>query len=149
MSYMLMWTIVLIAAIILEAITTDLVTIWFALGALVAIGLDYLGVGFTIQIVVFVVVSAICIVATRPIAKKYLRTNTTKTNLDRVIGKHCLVTTTITPDAHGEVKVMGNMWSAAGLDNAYIEMGSYAEVVSIEGSHLVVKKIDKEKGEEL
>ena len=33
---------------------------------------------------------------------------------------------------------------AASLDNEIIEAGKYAEVVSIEGAHVVVKKIEKE-----
>ena len=66
--------------------------------------------------------------------------NTVKTNLDRMIGKHCLVTETITADQKGEVKVMGNLWSATSLNNETIQIGDYAEVISIEGSHVVVKK---------
>jgi len=92
--------------------------------------------------VLFTIVSIICIIVSRPLAKKYLRGNTVKTNLDRVIGKHCLVTETITADNKGEVKVMGTLWSATSLDNEYIKAGEYAEVISIEGAHLIVKKIN-------
>ena len=95
----------------------------------------------TIQIILFTIISIGSVIITRPLAKKYLHGNIIKTNYDRAIGKHCLVTETITPDNKGEVKVMGTLWLAASLNNELIEAGEYAEVVSIEGAHVVVKKI--------
>ena len=117
--------------------------LWFGIGAIAALICHFFGVGEVLQIVIFAIVSIVCIVASRPLAKKYLRGNTVKTNLDRMIGKHCLVTETITADQKGEVKVMGNLWSATSLNNETIQIGDYAEVISIEGSHVVVKKINK------
>ncbi len=142
MSITTVWTIVLVVSIIVEAITVDLVSIWFGLGALVALIAGLLGLGMTGQIIIFAIVSILCVLTCRPVAKKYLRVNTVKTNLDRVIGQHCLVTETITADTKGEVKVMGNLWKATSLDNMTIEAGKYAEVISIEGAHVVVKKIE-------
>ena len=77
----------------------------------------------------------------RPLAKRYLRGNTVKTNLDRMIGEHCLVTDTIQADKKGEVKVNDRVWFATSLNNEVITAGQYAQVVAIEGSHLIVKKI--------
>ena len=143
MSITLVWTIILVIAVIVEAITIDLVSIWFGIGAIAALICHFFGVGEVLQIVIFAIVSIVCIVASRKKKKKYLRGNTVKTNLDRMIGKHCLVTETITADQKGEVKVMGNLWSATSLNNETIQIGDYAEVISIEGSHVVVKKINK------
>lgn len=141
MSITLIWTIILVIAVIVEAITIDLVSIWFGVGAIVALIGDFLGISQVTQVVLFALTSAICIIVSRPLAKKYLRGNIVKTNLDRVIGKHCLVTETITADTKGEVKVMGTLWLASSLNNETIDIGEYAEVVSIEGAHVVVKKI--------
>lgn len=141
MSMTLIWTIVLVMAIVIEALTVDLVSIWFALGALVALITETFHVDVTIQIILFTIISIGSVIITRPLAKKYLHGNIIKTNYDRAIGKHCLVTETITPDNKGEVKVMGTLWLAASLNNELIEAGEYAEVVSIEGAHVVVKKI--------
>ena len=137
----LIWTIVLVMAIVIEALTVDLVSIWFALGALVALITETFHVDVTIQIILFTIISIGSVIITRPLAKKYLHGNIIKTNYDRAIGKHCLVTETIAPDNKGEVKVMGTLWLAASLNNELIEAGEYAEVVSIEGAHVVVKKI--------
>lgn len=143
MSITLMWTVVLLISVIIEAITIDLVSIWFGVGAVAALICEALGLSQVLQVVIFAIVSVACIIISRPLAKKYLRGNTIKTNLDRVIGKHCLVTETITADTKGEVKVMGTLWSAVSLDNIKIEAGQYAEVVSIEGAHVIVRKIEK------
>lgn len=142
MSITFIWTLVLVISVIVEAITIDLVSIWFGIGVIAALIGEFFGLSPFIQMVLFTIVSIICIIVSRPLAKKYLRGNTVKTNLDRVIGKHCLVTETITADNKGEVKVMGTLWSATSLDNEYIKAGEYAEVISIEGAHLIVKKIN-------
>ena len=142
MSITFIWTLVLVISVIVEAITIDLVSIWFGIEAIAALIGEFFGLSPFIQMVLFTIVSIICIIVSRPLAKKYLRGNTVKTNLDRVIGKHCLVTETITADNKGEVKVMGTLWSATSLDNEFIKAGEYAEVISIEGAHLIVKKIN-------
>lgn len=141
MSITLIWTIILVVAVIVEAITVDLVSIWFGVGAICALIADALGLSQIIQVIIFAFVSIICIIVTRPLSKKYLRGNTIKTNLDRTIGQHCLVTERITADNKGEVKVMGTLWMASSQNNETIEAGEYAEVISIEGAHVVVKKI--------
>ena len=133
------WLGIIIVAIIVEIITIDLVSIWFAAGGVA----DLLGASQAIQIALFVIVTTIAIFVTRPIAKKYLRTNIEKTNYDRVIGKHGLVTKTITADTKGEVKVMSTSWLAASVDNNTINEGEYCEIMAIEGAHLVVKKIEE------
>lgn len=142
MSITFIWTLVLVISVIVEAITVDLVSIWFGLGAIAALIGEWVGLSPTIQMILFAVISVVCIIISRPLAKKYLRGNTIKTNLDRIIGKHCLVTETITADNKGEVKVMGNLWAATSLNNEKIQAGEYAEVVSIEGAHVIVKKIN-------
>lgn len=128
------WLGIIIVAIIVEIITIDLVSIWFAAGGVVALIADLLGASQAIQIALFVIVTTIAIFVTRPIAKKYLRTN---------IGKHGLVTKTITADTKGEVKVMSTSWLAASVDNNTINEGEYCEIMAIEGAHLVVKKIEE------
>lgn len=141
MSMTLVWIIILVVSVIIEAITIDLVSIWFALGALIALVFNLFHISQAIQIISFIIVSVLCIVISRPLAKKYLRTRTVKTNLDRMIGKHCLVTETITANNKGEVQVMGNLWMATSLDNITITAGNYAQIIAIEGAHVVVKKI--------
>ena len=137
------WLGITIVAAIIEILTTDLVSIWFAAGGIVSLIACLLGASQTIQIVLFAIVSIFTIIIVRPIAKKYLRTNIEKTNVDRVIGKHGLVTKTITADNKGEVKVMSTLWMATSNDNTTIHQGEYCEILAVEGAHLVVKKIEE------
>lgn len=85
------WLGITIIAAVIELITIDLVSIWFTIGGIGALIAYALGLSQTIQIVVFVILSIICIFASRPLAKKYLKTQTVSTNYDRVIGQHGLV----------------------------------------------------------
>lgn len=102
-----------------------------------------LGLNQTIQIIIFIILSVICIGISRPLAKKYLRTQTVSTNYDRVIGQHGLVLKRIDADTRGEVKVLSMEWSASSVDNSTLEEGDYCEILAVEGAHLVVKKINK------
>ncbi|MBS6116417.1 NfeD family protein, partial [Thomasclavelia spiroformis] len=90
------WLAITVIAIIIEILTIDLVSIWFAAGSIVALIAYLLNASTTIQIALFVIVTSICAIIIRPISKKYLRGNIERTNFDRVIGKHGLVTKTIT-----------------------------------------------------
>ena len=133
------WLGVIIVTAIIELVTIDLVSIWFTLGGIGALIAYALGLNQTIQIIIFI----ICIGISRPLAKKYLRTQTVSTNYDRVIGQHGLVLKRIDADTRGEVKVLSMEWSASSVDNSTLEEGDYCEILAVEGAHLVVKKINK------
>ena len=75
------WLGITIIAAVIELITIDLVSIWFTIGGIGALIAYALGLSQTIQIVVFVILSIICIFASRPLAKKYLKTQTVSTCL--------------------------------------------------------------------
>ena len=137
------WLGITVVAAVLELITTDLVSIWFTVGGLGALLSLAIGLNQTIQIIVFIILSIICIVISRPLAKKYLRTQIVSTNYDRVIGQHGLVLKKIDADTRGEVKVLSSTWSACSVDNSTLDEGDYCEILAVEGAHLVVKKINK------
>ena len=137
------WLGIIIAAIVIEVITVDLVSVWFAAGGSIALILCLLGINQSIQIAAFIIIAIITAVVVRPIAKKYMRGNIERTNFDRVIGKHGLITKTITADTKGEVKVMSTLWLASSIDNTTINEGDYCEILAVEGAHLVVKKIEE------
>lgn len=137
------WLGITIIAIIIEVITIDLVSVWFAAGSITALIANLLGISQTIQIALFIIITIICAIIVRPLAKKYMRGNIERTNFDRVIGKHGLITKTITADSKGEVKVMSTLWLASSIDNTTINEGEYCEILAVEGAHLVVKKIER------
>ena len=133
------WALAAIVFLLLEALTMGLTTIWFAAGAFVAAAVALFDCPFSVQIVAFVVVSVLCLVFTRPIAKRFLNDKTEKTNADSVIGCTGVVTEDIDNlHAKGQVLVKGQYWTArAEEDGKFIKEGSIIR----EGAKVTVKKI--------
>ena len=69
---MYIWLGLMVLFLLVEAATAGLTTIWFAGGALIAFLAALLGGNLVIQVVVFVLVSLLLLVFTRPMVKKYL-----------------------------------------------------------------------------
>lgn len=138
----LTWLIVGIAAVVLELITpTALVSIWFAVGSVVAMLLAFFQAALEIQIVCFVFVSVVAMLIVRPVATHYLRGNTVATNADRCIGQICILTKAISETKWGEIVWNGVAWSAVSVNNESIEEGTKVKVIAIEGAKLIVKRI--------
>lgn len=136
------WLIVFLGLVFLELATINLVSIWFAIGALVSFIVSLYVEDMTIQIAVFVVVSIISLLLTKKIVKKVRGKEPERTNLDRVIGKVGIVTEEITKLEPGEVKVDGKKWSA--ISTKKIKVGSKVEILSIDGVKLNVKEVKEE-----
>lgn len=135
---MFYWFLAFLILLFIELVTINLVSIWFALGSLAAMLATCVTDNFAIQTVVFAVVSAIGLIATKPFVKKIRRREIQSTNLDRVIGKIGEVTKEITDSSYGEVKVLGSIWTATSEEP--IEKGSKVVVKQIEGVKLIVEK---------
>ena len=76
----LIWLGILALLLVVEAITAGLTTIWFAGGALVAAIACYAGANLTVQILLFLCVSLVLLIFTRPLAMKYFNKETIQTN---------------------------------------------------------------------
>ena len=135
------WVVLMIGFLVIEGIAPGLVSIWFALGALAALIAALLGAQIWLQAVWFVVISVLALVATRPLAKKYVNSRTQATNADMLIGQECIVTETIDKlHGTGAVSLAGKVWTARATDpDTLIEKDSVAIVERIEGVKLIVK----------
>lgn len=143
------WLAALIVFAIAEAATVQLVSIWFACGSLAALIAAAFHAQFWLQIVLFLVVSAVTLVLTRPIIKKSMAKTYRPTNADRVIGKPCYVTEKIDNiAAEGAVTVGGKTWTARSKTGEVLEEGTLVRPVAIEGVKLIVVRIVKEENEE-
>ena len=133
------WILLTIALVVVEAVTVQLVTIWFAIGSLAALLADLLKVPPPFQIVIFVLVSLISLIATRPLVKKFAHKKIQPTNADRNIGAEAIVTQTINNvKAKGQVNVNGMDWTARAQNDEIIEEGTLVVVKNIEGAKLIV-----------
>ena len=139
------WLILVIVFAAIEAATLGLATVWFAIGAGVAMVMDLCGAPLVAQIITMIVVSIIsfivCFIWIRPKIDRKGKV-VEPTNADRVIGKEGIVIKEINPiDGKGQIKVMGQVWSAK-ADTAIAE-DKKVKVLSMEGVKLVVEEINE------
>ncbi len=76
---------------VIEAITVGLTTIWFAGGALVAAIASGAGAGILVQWILFLVISLVLLIFTRPLAVQYMNKGVPKTNANSLIGEKAVV----------------------------------------------------------
>ena len=124
------WFILFLFLIFVELSTVNLVSIWFAIGAIAAMITAMITEEIWIQTAVFAVVSLVSLLITKPLMKKFKKVTVIPTNSDRVIGKKAEVIQEITPDSYGEVKVLGTVWTAASDETIH------------KGEKVIVQKID-------
>ena len=136
------WLILFVILLIIEILTMGLTTVWFAGGALVAFILAYVGLGLPVQIIVFLLVSIILVILTRPIAIKFFNKERQKTNAESLIGQKAVVLEMIdTIHGTGRVEVNGMEWSAKVDEASYlIDVGEIVVIEGIQGVKLIVRK---------
>lgn len=134
------WGIVLIAAIVLEVLSEQFVSIWFACASLVSLILAGMGAPRWAQLAVFAAVTAILLILTRPIVTK-LRGRFVRTNADLNIGKTAVVTEAVRNDmSKGRAVIGGVSWIAVSEDGSPIDEGEIVEIKDIDGAKLIVAK---------
>lgn len=142
MTNIIIWAVVLALLIVVELATAQLVTIWFAAGALVALIAASLNANVWIQLLLFGVVSGITLAATRPLVKKITNRQAEPMNADRCIGEKAVVTERIDNVAGvGAVKVGGIIWSARSSSGEVIEQDKTVEIEKIDGVKVIVKEV--------
>ena len=142
MNLTLTWLIIFIFLIFVEIATINLVSIWFAIGAIASCILSIYVDNLIIQLGCFVITSTICLILTKSIISKIKNNKITPTNLDRVIGDIGIVTEDIDEFNNGEVKVDGKTWTATSKET--LKVGTKVKIVSINGVKLNVKSIKED-----
>ena len=129
------WFIIFLLLLVVEFATVNLVTIWFAFGALVTVFLSFVVENIWIQSTVFVITSAIALLCTKPLLKAF--------HLSELIRKEGEVIKDISFNEYGRVKVFGENWMATSEEP--IKEGSKVIIKNIEGAKLIVEKKKEEK----
>lgn len=138
----LFWLIAVAALVLLESATMALTCIWFAVGAVGALAVSLLGGGFWPQMIVFVLLSALCLAAVRPVAVRRLGIKKTATNADRVLQSRGVVVETIDNGIpSGQVRAAGQIWTARAADDQVIPKGETVVVLQIQGVKLIVEPL--------
>lgn len=136
------WLIILVALVVIELLTMGLTTIWFAGGALVATVAAVFGAPLLLQIILFLIVSAVLLYFTRPVAVKYFNKDRVRTNAESLVGRQAIVISEIDNlQGIGQVSVGGMEWSAhTRQDGIVLPVGTVTVVVAINGVKLIVEE---------
>lgn len=141
----IIWLILLVVFISMEAATVTVVSIWFAAGALVAMIANLLGAQLWLQITLFIAISVILLLSLRPLLKKYFTPRLARTNVDAVIGKVGIVTADIDNiAAQGRIKLGAMEWTARSSSGEKITAGTRVAVDKIEGVKAFVTPVPVE-----
>lgn len=144
--YAIFWLGAFGVLLLIEILTLGLTTIWFAVGALAAFLLTLVNASLAIQIVVFIIVSMVMLIFTRPIMTKYLNKKTTKTNAESLVGRRARVLIPINNlKSEGQVMVNGMEWTSRSTkDEVTFQKDEMVHIVGISGVKLIVEKENKE-----
>lgn len=118
---------------------TELILLLLAVGCIAAGIAAYLGSSTSAQILIFAIVSSICLMGVRPVIKKHTETKTIPTNVDRYIEQRGIALSKITRTG-GKILVLDNEWRAI-TESGEIEKGEDVKVLRVDGTKMIVEKI--------
>ena len=147
---MYIWIAIICVAALIEAFTLQMVSIWFVAGGIVSLILYFCGVGYEVQIIVFIAVSIILLIALRKLCLKFLLKNTNeKTNVDALVGREARLLKDIELGQLGEIKLGDVVWSATTKDESPLASGTLVKITQVQGNKLIVEAVEQNKDEQL
>lgn len=144
------WLGLLVVLLMIEAVTMGLTTIWFAGGAMVSFLASFFQVPQPVQIGLFIIVSLVLLIFTRPAAVRFMNQKTEDTNVYSLLGEKALVTEAIENlKGTGRVKVKGADWTArTKTDGCMVDVGTVVVIREVQGVKLIVDSCTDEKMED-
>ena len=146
----IIWLVLMVIFLVVEAVSVVTVSLWFAVGALVALLVSLVGLDVWVQVVLFFVVSAALLACLRPMVRRHFNPRLSRTNVDALIGTKGYVTADIDNiSAAGQAK-LGNMeWTARSANGLPIPAGTLVKVAYIEGVKAYVLPVDQKEAAEV
>ncbi len=140
-TMVIFWAVCFVVFVVAEIATANaLVSVWFAIGSLGAMFFAIADISFVWQMVMFVGLSAVILIATRPLVKK-MQGRRYATNFELDIGKTARVIEPINNAlGEGRVKLDGTDWAARSEDGSEIEKDAIVTVKMVDGTKLIVSK---------
>lgn len=134
----IIWILISIFLLLVEFMTVKIIYIWYSLSALISLIIAFNNKNFLLQFILFIVLGMVFNVLFRDKLINYLKNKKVIINIDKLIGKECIVTKEIKESSYGEVKVNKKKWAAYSTD--HLKLDSKAIVEKIEGVRLKVRK---------
>ena len=130
----IIWLVLLVVFLIVEASTVVMVSLWFAAGSLAALLVSLFGGPIWLQVALFLLVSAALLACLRPMVRKHFTPKLTATNVDAIVGSQGYVTRDIDNlAATGSVRLGAMEWTARSATGNPIPAGTLVTVDRIEG----------------
>lgn len=138
----LVWLALMIGFSALEIATVNMVSVWFAGGALAGMVAQLFGTSVPVQLTVFLLVSALLVACLRPFVRKYVAPKKIRTNADMVLGQEAYLTETVDNlKGTGTLKLGGKVWTVRSVSDTVLEQGTLVRVVKLEGVKLLVEPV--------
>ncbi len=139
-----LWLALAAAFALVEGLTVQVISIWFALGSVAGMIASFFGASVTVQVLIAVIISVITLLLFRGFVVKVLKPKNTRTNADSLIGKTIVVTEKVrNVFGEGAGKINGLEWKLKSEDGSDIEAGAEAEIKAIKGVTLIVAEKTK------
>ena len=137
------WLAVTVIAIVVEIITPELVSLWFAIGGIVGIAFSFIpGLPWWGEIIIFAVLSMILLRSLRPVLSKYLKRKSLATNVDRLIGQDIRMITQADFDNLGTAKIGDVVWSVKSENQSSLLADEIVRIVAVDGNKLIARHIE-------
>ena len=138
----LVWLIGIIVFMVLEGVSYQIVSVWFAAGAMGGLLAYVCGAPVWLQIAIFIVLSLVMLAALRPISVRLLGKHKIRTNADSLVGKSVLITQDVDNiKGTGQGKIDGMTWTVRSETGETIPSGEVAKILKIEGVKLIVERM--------
>ncbi len=135
------WLAAIVVFAVAEASTSALVSLWFIGGSIAALIAALCHAPLWLQFVLFVAVSALLLLALRPLGRSRINREVTPTNAERNVGQIAIVTEAIdNVRSLGAVRLSGVEWSARSADGSEIPCNVPVRVVRVESTKLIVER---------
>jgi membrane protein implicated in regulation of membrane protease activity len=142
LPWLVFWIIIAAALYIGEMLTGTFFILPFAIGATISAIASVFGADLLIQVIIFIVVSIVALVATRPLAHRLQAgAPKQKTNADRLVGMIGTITEQRPGHGEGRVKVEGDLWNARAVNGEALEVGELVRVIRLDSTRLIVEKV--------
>ena len=141
------WLSVICLGFIIEMVDAGtLVSIWFSAGAVIPLIMSFFSYNATwficVQVLIFGVVTALCLIFLRKFALKALFKNgKAKTNIDTVIGRQFKITKQIEENYY--VKTNGVEYNVVEENEKELKIGDFVKIIKVEGNKFIVEKVEK------
>ena len=137
----LLWGGLFVLTVLTEFATQQLVSIWFAAGSLAAFLAVCFGASLPVQGILFLAVSIVLLLFTRPICRKIFSFGIRDTNTQEV-GRTAVVIQAVDPIRNtGRVRLDGVDWIAVSQDGTPIPENASVRIEAVSGTKLTVSRL--------